>query len=479
MTTTLTCLSCKTDNVWNNNQYKQGLIYNCWSCSVRMQQIFCPHCSQSNTWLNPSVSVEGCTVTCGSCAKTFQFICCPHCQNVNVWSAANYTAGLTYNCYSCTRPFQHISCIHCQAPNVYPTEGSIQGQRLECHSCHKTHQYVTCPHCNKEQIWKDCNYTPGTIVPCWSCKGTYAHMRCPHCEKANFWKNPKNTSLSNVCCYCKIDMCTAVSTSKSVVRTKSSLEKDKTSAASSVDKIQRSLTDMNIGQARASSSRRGSSRPGRSEKLMNCSYFAECLEYVKALRWSSGFFDRKHNRCYCHKCYSSDLPNILQVADSNYVVPRGWAGFGLGVDPFRGDDLWSSWIVVYHGTTPLAAQSIITHRAFLLPGDSLLDGTELAIRPGHIPGKVHIYTSPSIRYASLEVYSQVKTFTSPKTNKQYKAQLVMQCKQKPGTFDVQGETVGWGHKPICDIIPNKIIEHFSNRRSSVVPYRLLIRLEDA
>ena len=39
----------------------------------------------------------------------------------------------------------------------------------------------------------------------------------------------------------------------------------------------------------------------------------------------------------------------------------------------------------YHGTVPSAALSMIKHRQICLPGDTLFDGTRLAIRLGHIP----------------------------------------------------------------------------------------------
>ncbi|CAF2586175.1 unnamed protein product [Rotaria sp. Silwood2] len=290
-------------------------------------------------------------------------------------------------------------------------------------------------------------------------------MRCPHCEKPNFWTTPLNATLSLICFKCKRDM--------------------------NATKIQRSLTQLSLDQPRG---RRSSLARAANDgivghhiravsadprKVISCPYFTECKEYVKKLAWSISFFNKKHDRCYCQSCYSHNLPNTLRVAEAEYVVPRGWAGFGLGVDPFRDDDLWNTWIVVYHGTSKLAAQSILTHRQFLLPGDHLLDGSELAIRPGHIPGKVYIYTSPSIRYASLQVYSSLNSFQSSKTGKHYNVQIVLQCKQKPGTFCVQDETVGWGDKRICNIVPNESIEHFTNRRSSVIPYRLLIRLKDA
>lgn len=35
---------------------------------------------------------------------------------------------------------------------------------------------------------------------------------------------------------------------------------------------------------------------------------------------------------------------------------------------------------------PNAALSMIKHRQFCLPGDTLLDGSQLTIRPGHIQG---------------------------------------------------------------------------------------------
>ncbi|CAF1117417.1 unnamed protein product [Rotaria sordida] len=454
MTTTLVCSACQKNNTWNNNQYKQGLFFNCASCSVRLQQIFCPHCSSSNIWSNPKTSVEGRLINCAKCSKSFQFICCPHCQVVNMWSAANYEQGLVYKCITCKQPFQHVSCAYCHEANVYPTAASIQGIRLKCRSCANMHQYIRCPHCQKGQVWKNCNYIAGSAVPCCSCKQNFAYMRCPHCEKANFWKNPLNTTLSLICFQCKKDMNATISISHSS-------DKKEIDVTKLSNQIQRSLTQLDLGRPRGRRSslnrnpddgtprhqaRAVSAHP---RKVSSCSYFIECKEYVKNLNWSISFFNNKHDRCYCQSCYSHHLPNTLRVAEADYVVPRGWTGFGLGVDPFRDDDLWNTWIVVYH-----------------------------AIRTGHIPGKIHIYTSPSIRYASLQVYSPLNSFQSPKTGKHYNVQIVLQCKQKPGTFRVQGETIGWGDKRICNIVPNESIEHFTNRRSSVIPYRLLIRLKD-
>ncbi|CAF3677794.1 unnamed protein product [Rotaria sordida] len=184
-------------------------------------------------------------------------------------------------------------------------------------------------------------------------------------------------------------------------------------------------------------------------------------------------------RSHLQKCYSLPLPDVISAAGEDYVVPRGWAGFGLQVDTTLVDyhNLWEEWIVTYHGTSTIAAESILAHRQFLLPGDTLLNGKPLSIRPGHIPGKAHLYTSPSILYASLNVYSVRYNFTDS-SGKKYEAKIVFQCRQKPKTFCVQAETVGRGKDPICPFISNDKIEYYTVNRSSVVPYRLLVSLKE-
>lgn len=212
---------------------------------------------------------------------------------------------------------------------------------------------------------------------------------------------------------------------------------------------------------------------------IQCPWFKLCQEYVQGLGWNKCFFEPKHDRCYCSNCYSPSSPDVILAAGQRYVVPRKYAGFGLAVDKALADchKLWKEWIVTYHGTSPFAAQSILANRQFLIPGDTLLNGTVLGIRPGHIPGKRHIYTSPSIRYSSLEVYSVRNNFISL-SGKKYTAQLVFQCRQKPKTFNIQAETVGQGDKRICDFIGNEEIEYFTEIRVSLVPYRLLILLKE-
>ncbi|CAF5119080.1 unnamed protein product, partial [Rotaria sp. Silwood1] len=89
-------------------------------------------------------------------------------------------------------------------------------------------------------------------------------------------------------------------------------------------------------------------------------------EFVDSLNWPKSLFDETHNRCFCTDCYPSTWENLLLADGSHYVIPRGWTRLGLHVDPmFKEEhDIWNKWIVTFHGTTKIAARSILTHRHF-------------------------------------------------------------------------------------------------------------------
>jgi hypothetical protein len=209
---------------------------------------------------------------------------------------------------------------------------------------------------------------------------------------------------------------------------------------------------------------------------VRCSLLELASEWIQSLNWPPSLFNNAFNHCYCGYCYPSHCNDIELVAGHKYVIPRGWIRIGLHVDQSFAEihQIWPKWIVCYHGTSTMAALSILSHHQFYLPGDMLMDGTVLGIRPGHIPGKKYIYTSPTIAYSSLPAYCPTYTFYSRKTRKNYHVQLVLQCRQKPGTFHVQAETVGNGNQRICPHIPNSVIEHYTEIRSSIIAYGLLI-----
>ena len=210
-----------------------------------------------------------------------------------------------------------------------------------------------------------------------------------------------------------------------------------------------------------------------------CPYLLLAREFVSCLRWPSAIFNSKFDRCYCHSCYESRWSDVLQAGGAPYVIPRGWVRLGVLVDPVveQVQDIWNRWHVTYHGTSEEAAISILKQRQFSIPGDQLLGGNFLSIRPGHIPGKQYIYTSPTIAYSSLSVYCPSYGFTS-KQNQRYRVKIVLGCRQNPQLMQIQGETVGKERERICPFIPNSRIEYFTEARASLVVYGLLLNFEE-
>jgi hypothetical protein len=59
--------------------------------------------------------------------------------------------------------------------------------------------------------------------------------------------------------------------------------------------------------------------------------------------------------------------------------------------------------------------------------------------------------------------------------------VVLQCRQKPGSFTVEGETIGWarrfGSAAISKHFGNDKIERFTESGPSIVPYRILVGID--
>ena len=255
-------------------------------------------------------------------------------------------------------------------------------------------------------------------------------------------------------------------------RTKKSIASTDTSAMSYC------LTCRAVRRFRAQTEIRPTSYPAPPETTFEpCPYLQMCLEFMLTLDIPKRLFNRKQNRCFCELCYSTSRPDFFAAGTSKHVIPRGWVRFGLYIDDAQADveDIWKKWIVTYHGTFPAVARSIIEHHQFLLPGDHCIDGNQISIRKGHIPGKNHIYTSPTIAYSADNVYAPSIRYRSS-LGRNYQAKTVLQCRQNPSTLQIQGQTIGAGERRLCPIIPNSEIEYFTEVRASIIPYGLLIRV---
>ncbi|CAF2921942.1 unnamed protein product [Rotaria sp. Silwood2] len=215
-------------------------------------------------------------------------------------------------------------------------------------------------------------------------------------------------------------------------------------------------------------------------QISQCFSVLLAKEFVNSLNWSKALFNDSQDRCYCTNCYASSWDDVISAGNAKYVIPRGWTRLGLHVDQMLDDehDIWNKWIVTFHGTTKIAARSILIHRHFYLPGDKLIDGSILGIRDGHIPDKKFIFTSPTIAYSSSTIYTPNNDFYSNTNHILYEVQLVLQCRQQPNSFKMQGETIEAGSKRLCPHIPNEQIEYYTDIRSSIIAYGLLVRFRE-
>ena len=155
-------------------------------------------------------------------------------------------------------------------------------------------------------------------------------------------------------------------------------------------------------------------------------------------------------------------------------MPCGWCGFGILIhSPYNKneiDEIFNTYHVTYHGTT-FAAVNRILRTGFALPGDEFIS-TKVEIRGGHIPNKTGIYTSPSPNYSSFgEVYA--KTFHY----KGMKFKTMIQVRQHPTSYEVQGETMR-GECKSEKYISDKEIEWKTRKRDSIIPIRILIKQVD-
>ena len=195
------------------------------------------------------------------------------------------------------------------------------------------------------------------------------------------------------------------------------------------------------------------------------------------------YFDAEHDRCYCSACAAAvSMPDVLEHGKGHgipYEVPKGWCGFGLKLPPraFTKDlAVFEKWAVSFHGCPSSLVQSILKQGDLLMPGDKMIDGKELPNRLTRGGSdRIGLYTSPSIRYAELDIYSTPAQWSGSSVR------TVMQCRQSPETFEVKGETIGWqrrfGEARFSQHFGNEEIERFTKARGSIIPYRVLVGLD--
>eukprot|EP00698_Gefionella_okellyi_P016822 TRINITY_DN4846_c0_g1_i2.p1 TRINITY_DN4846_c0_g1~~TRINITY_DN4846_c0_g1_i2.p1 ORF type:complete len:1048 (+),score=278.43 TRINITY_DN4846_c0_g1_i2:180-3323(+) len=180
---------------------------------------------------------------------------------------------------------------------------------------------------------------------------------------------------------------------------------------------------------------------GGATAAISCAYFKECTDFLATLQIAPAMFDPARDTCFCAACHAQRGGELIVESGKpqrKYALPVGWARIGVAV-PARAEALkiWEEWNVAYAGIDPQALQTTLEHGSLLMPGDALMDGRKLPMRPGAASDQTALFTSPTIQYAQLAIYARAQQF------KGKHVKVVLQLRQKPGTFTVQAETVNW------------------------------------
>jgi len=115
-----------------------------------------------------------------------------------------------------------------------------------------------------------------------------------------------------------------------------------------------------------------------------------------------------------------------------YFKPCYWVRISLCVENF---EMYKHWCIAYHGTIGKSAIPI------LLCGLQKPGKCGVKMVHGDVFGK-NIYTSPSIEYAGHPVYSQLIQLGT-----EHWAQIVLQCRVRPGSFRKRNSTLGRSYWP--------------------------------
>ena len=200
--------------------------------------------------------------------------------------------------------------------------------------------------------------------------------------------------------------------------------------------------------------------------------------FVDSLNIFQGLFNPEHDRCYCEECYDGP-EEIGNDGPHAYIIPRGWVRFGLALQPRvlnPAMKFFESWNASFHGVKSAnVLESILDCGQLMKPGDTLLDGTKLTSTKcaGRQDGV--FYTSPAIRYAGLKFYAEPQKWRSDTM----RASMAVQCRQKPGSFMQQGQTMGFTKEGLAKHRPHAdpaTIEWMSDTNVAAVPYGLLVRV---
>ncbi|XP_077997139.1 protein mono-ADP-ribosyltransferase PARP14-like [Glandiceps talaboti] len=227
-------------------------------------------------------------------------------------------------------------------------------------------------------------------------------------------------------------------------------------------------------------------------QAIRCPYYKLCREFVNTLKLQDTAFDpeKRFDKCFCGDCHKSRGDKLVTnrgQPPAKYSLPIGWARFALDVSKHRLQTLRvnEKWHVAFHGTDVKSIAPIIDNATLLLPGDVILGGKKLAVKDGHFTDDRRpagfdirqIFVTPTIKYAGHPAYAHRFPYKDAQ-GKKHIASVALQLWIRPGSYVIGKETVGAGTTVIDPNFKNSEMEWSTTERSGVVPYGLLVRVED-
>jgi ankyrin repeat protein len=227
----------------------------------------------------------------------------------------------------------------------------------------------------------------------------------------------------------------------------------------------------------------------------------DAVAFVSSLGLSLDWFDAKAtHQCFCLKCYTG-VSNCKDTGPTRYAAPRGWVRFGIkgcssSLTPLS---TWDAWCTSFHGLKSVPhLGSILQSGTLIEPGARLTDGSTFESIERN-DGDAAIYTSPTIRYAGKKCFAEPQKWGTVSSgasadgadsegkpgdckSTEMRGSIVVQCKQRPGSFTKQSETIHCEEympfhlKEYCGEVDQGTIEWKTEASASVIPFAMLVRV---
>ncbi|XP_077870579.1 neuralized-like protein 4 [Saccoglossus kowalevskii] len=211
---------------------------------------------------------------------------------------------------------------------------------------------------------------------------------------------------------------------------------------------------------------------------VDCQYYRACRRFLQSLKLPEDAFrsDTKFDMCFCTTCRDSrgDLPVYTRGRPPKlYTLPFGWVRFALNVltTDAKGVKIDSDYHRAFRGVHPNGVFEILQSRRLFSP----VVTTNLEEEKQNSEKAKKTCVTPSIRYATQDIYSVPEWWNDNETGVSYEARMVFQVWIRPGSYTIGPQTIGANYKVDRHFTNDELVWTTTNQ-DDVIPYGLLIQL---